>query len=84
MRTIYFITTKEGGLMEDPEIRCTNGENIIADTPEEAEEIYNKRNSCYYFYGDVDYIVGKTTDDKTDSKPLLTQKELDRLEWIGR
>lgn len=48
---LYTVALQIGGIMEDPEIRYTNHQDILAKSPDEAERIYNKRNNCEYFYG---------------------------------
>ena len=52
----YLVALQEGGLMEDPEIRYTNKQVIEAASPRQAEEIYNKKNNCSYFYA---HCLGK-------------------------
>jgi hypothetical protein len=47
----YLVGLRCGGLMEDPSIRYENHEIIEANTPREAEDGYNKKNNCSYFYG---------------------------------
>jgi hypothetical protein len=39
--------------MESPEIYYTDGQLIEAENKKQAVEIYNKKNNCSYFYGDV-------------------------------
>ena len=47
----YLVALCVGGIMECPEISYKEVEVIEADTKEEAEEIYNTKNKCSYFYG---------------------------------
>lgn len=47
----YIVALRTGGLMEDPEISYTNYWVISAENPHMAEEIYNNRNNCSFYYG---------------------------------
>ena len=46
----YLIGLSCGGLMEDPDTHYEEYEVIEAETPKEAETIYNKKHNCSYFY----------------------------------
>jgi hypothetical protein len=73
----YIVALHCGGLMEAPEIYHTSGQIIEANTEKEAVEIYNKKNNCYYFYGDT---VAQYKDGKweiTDHK--ITKYQLESL-----
>ena len=49
----YLVALAVGGLMEYPEITYQDYQVIEADSPEEARKIYNERNKCDFFYGEV-------------------------------
>ena len=54
----YLVGLLCGGLMESPEITFNEPYNVIeASSKEEAREIYNQINKCYYFYGSVMCII---------------------------
>lgn len=52
----FIVGLQCGGLMEDPKIRYEDKEIIEANSPEEAEEIYNKKHNCSFFYA---YCLGE-------------------------
>lgn len=54
---LYEVATRCGGVMEDPEIHYENYQYITANSKEEAEKIYNDKNNCRYYYGQVIRIV---------------------------
>ena len=47
----YLVALEEGGLMEEPNITYSAYQLIEAESEEEAEAIYNRKNECSYFYG---------------------------------
>jgi hypothetical protein len=47
----YIVALQTGGLMEDPEVRYSEVEVVEAESPQHAEEIYNKKHKCNFFYG---------------------------------
>ncbi len=47
----FIVALQVGGLMEEPEIRYCNFEEIEAETRAEAETRYNRKNNCDFFYG---------------------------------
>ena len=47
----WLVALAVGGLMEQPEITYSKYQVIEAKTEEEAEDIYNTKNKCSYFYG---------------------------------
>ncbi len=47
----FIVALQVGGLMEDPEFRFCNFEEIEAETRAEAETMYNRKNKCDFFYG---------------------------------
>lgn len=47
----YLVATECGGLMEMPEIYYEKYDIIEAESPKEAEEKYDKKHKCSYFYG---------------------------------
>ena len=49
----YLVALAVGGLMECPEITYQDCQEIEAATPEEARKIYNEKNKCDFFYGEV-------------------------------
>lgn len=49
----YLVALKTGGLMEDPQIHYQDFQIIYASTEQEALQIYNTKNNCSYFYGEV-------------------------------
>lgn len=62
----YLVALAVGGLMECPEITYQDYQEIEADSAEEARMIYNKKNNCDFFYGEV---IRKINDDvMTDEK----------------
>lgn len=56
----YLVALAVGGLMECPEITYQDYQEIEADSAEEARMIYNKKNNCDFFYGEV---IRKINDD---------------------
>lgn len=56
----YLVALAVGGLMECPEITYQDYQEIEADSAEEARKIYNKKNNCDFFYGEV---IRKINDD---------------------
>lgn len=48
----YLVALRVGGVMELPEISYMNFEVIEAISAEKAEEIYNKKHDCSYFYAE--------------------------------
>lgn len=61
MMTKFIVALEAGGLMEMPHFEYSAAQVIEAETPEEAVDIYNKKNGCNYFYGCVIgyYLEGK-------------------------
>ena len=57
---VYIVALQVGGLMEMPEMKYHKAEPIEADSEYDAEQIYNKKNNCEYFYGKV---VGQVDED---------------------
>lgn len=51
MKNKYLVALAVGGLMEMPEIRYENFDVIEANSKKEAEDKYNKKHNCSYFYG---------------------------------
>jgi hypothetical protein len=49
----YIVALLCGGLMESPDFYHSDGQIIEAETKKEAEETYNSKNNCSFFYGDV-------------------------------
>lgn len=49
----YLVALAVGGLMECPEITYQDYQEIEAASPEEARKIYNEKNKCDFFYGEV-------------------------------
>lgn len=49
----YLVALAVGGLMECPEITYQDYQEIEAACPEEARKIYNEKNKCDFFYGEV-------------------------------
>jgi len=49
----YRVAMLCGGIMEDPDFHFENSQVITAKSEKEAEEKYNKINSCNYYYGKV-------------------------------
>lgn len=49
----YIVGLLCGGLMESPGLYHSDGQIIEAENKKEAEEIYNSKNNCSFFYGDV-------------------------------
>lgn len=49
----YLVALAVGGLMECPEITYENFQEIEANSPDEARKIYNEKNDCSFFYGEV-------------------------------
>jgi hypothetical protein len=47
----YLVALQTGGLMEDPEIRYSDHQTIEAESKQDAQQLYNKKNKCSYFYG---------------------------------
>lgn len=47
----YIVALSTGGLMECPEMYYENFQVIEAENDKQAEEIYNKKNNCNYFWG---------------------------------
>lgn len=47
----YYVALQVGGLMEEPEYRFRDFQEIEAETRAEAEALYNKKNNCDFFYG---------------------------------
>ena len=47
----YLIATREGGLMECPQITYRNYQVVEAPSRKEALESYNSTNNCTYFHG---------------------------------
>lgn len=60
-KTKYIVALAVGGLMEMPHFEYQQAQVIEADSPKEATEIYNEKNKCDYFYGEVVgyYLDGK-------------------------
>lgn len=58
----YLVALAVGGLMECPEITYQDYQEIEADSAEEARMIYNNKNNCDFFYGEV---IRKINDDVT-------------------
>lgn len=56
----YYFMTQTGGLMEDPELRYSNLEEIEADTQEEARAIYENTHNNSSF--DPAIYLGKEGD----------------------
>ena len=79
----YLVHEVRGGLMEDPEFHYHNEEEIIADSREEASDIYDRRHSCYYFTGSVESTLGQTDEPKTSDEPLSEEKNQHRIEFYG-
>lgn len=52
----YVVAMQCGGVMEDPNIHYENEQIITAMSEKEAEDKYNKKNKCSYYYGKV---IGK-------------------------
>jgi len=80
--TRYSVATLCGGIMEDPELHYENQAIIIASSKEEAEEIYNKRFSCYYYTGQVLSELGGTNEPKTSSEYINKETERGKREWL--
>lgn len=57
----YLVALAVGGLMECPEITYQDYQEIEADTAEEACKIYNEKNKCDFFYGEVLHEIKETT-----------------------
>ena len=53
----YLVATAVGGVMEHPDIEYQNKQYIEAHSEQEAVDIYNKRNRCNYYYGEVIEVV---------------------------
>lgn len=49
----YIVALETGGLQEDPNIRYSDYEIIEAQSAEEAENNYNAKHNCNFFYGCV-------------------------------
>lgn len=49
----YIVALLCGGLMESPDLYHSSGQIIEAKNAKEAEEIYNEKNNCSFFYGDA-------------------------------
>lgn len=49
----YLVTLMCGGETGNPEIYYSNYQIVNADTEEQAREIYDKTNNCFYYYGSV-------------------------------
>lgn len=47
----YFVALEVGGLMEQPQVEYHNLQEIEATSETEAEELYNRKNNCSFFYG---------------------------------
>jgi hypothetical protein len=47
----YLIALSVGGIMEQPEFTYSGYEIIEAKNIREAEQLYNKKNNCSFFYG---------------------------------
>lgn len=60
----YLVALAVGGLMECPEITYQDYQEIEAVNEKQACEIYNKKNNCEFFYGQV---IRKINDDETTS-----------------
>lgn len=52
----YIVAMRCGGVMEDPDIHYEDRQVITAMSEKEAEDKYNKKNKCSYYYGKV---IGK-------------------------
>ena len=48
----YLVALAEGGTMEQPRIMYSDYQIIEAETEEKAEEKYNSKNNCSYYYGE--------------------------------
>lgn len=47
----YLVALSVGGLMECPDFTYSDFDVIVANSRNEATEIYNKKHDCSYFYG---------------------------------
>lgn len=54
----YKVAMQCGGIMEQPGLYYENSQIIEANSPQEAEAIYNTRNNCNYYYGKVVDTIG--------------------------
>ena len=79
----YIVHEVRGGLMEDPDFHYHHPEEIIAESRKEAIAIYDRRNSLYYFTGNVKAELGETSEPKTSKKPLSKKKNKHRIEYYG-
>ena len=79
----YIVHEVRGGLMEDPDFHYHNPEKIIAGSKEEAIAIYDRRNSLYYFTGNIVGQLGQTDEPKTSDEPLDEEKNQHRIEFYG-
>ena len=48
----YLVALANGGEMENPTITYSKYQIIEAETEEAAEEEYNRKNNCSYYYGE--------------------------------
>lgn len=48
--TRYVVGLLTGGVMEQPELELFDIEQISAENAKDAEEIYNKKHNCHYYY----------------------------------
>lgn len=54
----YLVALQVGGIMEHPEYTYQDYQIIEAKSRREAEDIYNKKNNCNYYYGSVIRVLG--------------------------
>ena len=81
MATKYIVSQKIGGMMEDQIVKSINPETIVANSKEEAVEIYNHRHSCYY--GSVDEVLGNIISHITEKVILDSRKAQERQEYLN-
>jgi hypothetical protein len=80
----YIVHEVRGGLMEDPDFHYHNPEEIIADSEDEAIAIYDRRNSLYYFTGNIESYIGETSEPKTSNEPLDEEGNKHRIKFYGK
>lgn len=50
-KSYFLVGLYTGGLMEDPELKVSGKEIITAESSQAAEELYNNKHACSFFYG---------------------------------
>lgn len=71
----YLVATQCGGVMEAPDVYYKNYQIIAANTPQEACEIYNKKNNCNYYYAAAIMQVDDEADENDFESVLNSIRE---------